>query len=183
MPAADHLSDLHIELCPTAALSPSDQQEVLRLCSEAYEEDFAPYLEVIGPGIHLFGRIEGALVSHLMWVPRTLEVDAKLSLRTAYIEAVATRPSFQGRGFASALLRRAPAELADFDLAALSPSNAAFYQRLGWQLCQGPLHIRTSAGLEPTPGEEVMILRLPKTPPDLPLDAPLSAEWRPGEVW
>jgi aminoglycoside 2'-N-acetyltransferase I len=35
----------------------------------------------------------------------------------------------------------------------------------------------------PTPAEEqVMILRLPKTPP-LDPNAPLSAEWREGELW
>ena len=40
-----------------------------------------------------------------------------------------------------------------------------------------------STALQPTPDETVMILRLPRTPPDLDLDAPLSAEWRRGELW
>ncbi|GAF68279.1 unnamed protein product, partial [marine sediment metagenome] len=35
----------------------------------------------------------------------------------------------------------------------------------------------------PTPGEEVMIHRLPHTPPSLDLHAPLSTDWRPGDVW
>jgi hypothetical protein len=35
----------------------------------------------------------------------------------------------------------------------------------------------------PTPDEQVMVLRLPRTPAGLSLDAPLSAEWREGEFW
>jgi aminoglycoside 2'-N-acetyltransferase I len=56
------------------------------------------------------------------------------------------------------------------------------YARLGWELWRGPLFVRTDAGLMPTPDEEVMILRLPRTTP-LDLDSPLSAEWREGELW
>jgi hypothetical protein len=43
--------------------------------------------------------------------------------------------------------------------------------------------IRTVDGLQPTPGESVMILRLPRTPGDLDRDAALNAEWRRGELW
>jgi hypothetical protein len=37
--------------------------------------------------------------------------------------------------------------------------------------------------MKPTPDETVMILRLRATPADLDLHAPLSAEWRRGELW
>ncbi len=57
-----------------------------------------------------------------------------------------------------------------------------YYERLGWELWCGPLAIRTERGLVATPGEEVMILRLSKTPA-LDLDHRLTAEWRQGEVW
>jgi len=81
------------------------------------------------------------------------------------------------------VMQRLAADVQDFELAALSPSDPAFYERLGWELWQGPLFIRTDDGLLLSPGEEqVMILRLPRTPP-LDLDAPLSAEWRQGELW
>jgi hypothetical protein len=56
------------------------------------------------------------------------------------------------------------------------------YARLGWEFWRGPLFIRRAGRLIPTPDEEVMILRLPKTPP-LDLEAPLSVEWREGELW
>ena len=67
-------------------------------------------------------------------------------------------------------------------LFASSPSFAVTYARLGWEFWRGPLFIRRADRLIPTPDEDVMILRLPKTPP-LDLEAPLSAEWREGELW
>jgi len=69
-----------------------------------------------------------------------------------------------------------------YDIGALSPSDPAFYARLGWELWRGPLAVATDAGITPTPDEEVMILRLPKTPP-LDLHGTLVAPWRPGDVW
>ncbi|HEY1011580.1 MAG TPA: GNAT family N-acetyltransferase [Herpetosiphonaceae bacterium] len=174
-------SELTITLVPGELLAPATRAEVLRLCSAAYEEDFEPYLRYSGP-VHVLGYRGAALVSHAMWVTRWLQAGDGPPLRTAYVEAVATEPGEQGRGYASALLRQLAAAIGDFDLGALSPSDAAFYRRLGWEAWRGPLAIRTDAGLLPTPEEEVMILRLPRTGP-LDLGAPLSAEWREGELW
>jgi aminoglycoside 2'-N-acetyltransferase I len=173
---------LDIEVVPTDGLSARDLDEVRALCTAAYDEDFFRILELLGPGCHLLGRVEGSLVTHAMWVTRMLQPASLEPLRTAYLEAVATDPAHQRRGHASALLRRLPEEIADFDLAALCPSDAAFYQRLGWEAWRGPLLIRRGRVLEATPDETVMVLRLPRTPP-LDLDEPLSAEWRRGELW
>ena len=159
------------------------RRQITNLCTEAYEEEFSAYLEAVGSGVHVVGRLDGVVVSHAMWVTRVLDADARVTLRTAYVEAVATRPSHQRRGFASEILARLAAEILDYDLGALSPSEPSFYARLGWELWRGPLFIRTDQGLEPTPGESVMIRRLPRTPADLDLNARLTAEWRPGEVW
>jgi len=75
-------------------------------------------------------------------------------------------------------------EIQDYELAALSPFSVEYYERLGWERWRGPLFIRTKEGnlLPSLDDEEVMILRLPKTPV-LDLSAPLSAEWREGELW
>ena len=76
-----------------------------------------------------------------------------------------------------------PAEaIVDFDLGALCPAIPLMYARLGWEFWCGPLFIRRADRLIPTPDEDVMILRLPRTPP-LDLEAPLSVEWREGELW
>jgi GNAT superfamily N-acetyltransferase len=152
------------------------------LCRAAYGEELGEALRAMRPLGHLLGWLDGELVSHACWVERALAPGADRPLRTAYVEAVATAPAYQGRGFASELLRRLVAAVADFALAALAPSDARFYERLGWQRWRGPRAIRRGGALVATPDEEVMIMRLPRTPA-LDLDAPLSAEWRAGEVW
>lgn len=175
---------LQIAVVPSAAVLGALYDELLALCSRAYDEDFAAYLEMISPATHLLARLDGALVSHAAWVERELRVEHLGPLRTAYVEAVATLPERQGRGYASALLARIPALVGDFDLAALSPSDAGFYRRLGWEMWQGPLSYVAPSGAEiPTPEEQVMIYRLPRTPATLDLRAKLSTDWRPLEVW
>ena len=177
------LTLLATEVIATGATSASSLREICDLCTEAYQEDFSVYLEFLGSGVHVIGRLDSEIVSHAMWVTRMLEPDGGSALRTAYVEAVATKPAYQRRGFASGILTRLASEIRDFDLGALSPSDPSFYARLGWEPWRGPLFIRTDHGLQPTPGESVMILRLPRTLADLDLSASLSAEWRPGELW
>jgi aminoglycoside 2'-N-acetyltransferase I len=72
----------------------------------------------------------------------------------------------------------------NFDLGALGTGTQAFYERLGWQIWRGPSYVRTDAGTERTMDEDGYILVLP-TPssPTLDLSAPISCEWRPGDVW
>jgi len=164
-------------------MSQSTLLEVCELCTEAYEEDFTGAFEALGPGVHVIGRSEGRIVSHAMWVDRALQPGRRMPLRTAYVEAVATKRQFQGRGFASEILTHVAQQIRSYDLGALSPSDDKFYARLGWERWRGPLFVRTEAGLDPTPEESVMILRLTNTRADLDLDEALSAEWRPGELW
>ena len=175
--------DLSIEVADSRSISMRTLRDLTGLCTEAYREDFAGAFGLLGPGVHVIGRSDGQIVSHAMWVVRDLQPGAGRLLRTAYVEAVATRPHLQRRGFATQVLRRLAGEIRDYDLGALAPSDERFYARIGWESWRGPLFIRTPAGLEATPEETVMIFRTGQTPPDLDLDAPLSAEWRPGEVW
>lgn len=172
-----------VEVVPTSALSPAQMAEILELCTRAYEEDFAPYLAAISGGVHVLAYLEGTLVCHAMWVTRWLQVGAGPLRRTAYVEAVATEPAFQRRGYATQVLRRLAEEVQGYEIAALSPSAPAFYARLGWLLWQGPLSVRTDTAVVASPDEAVMILCLPNTTP-IDLFAPLSIEWRAGdEVW
>jgi GNAT superfamily N-acetyltransferase len=178
----------------TGALGAALREEILALCAAAYEEDLSQYLDDIGEGEHLLGWEDGLLVSHLLWVERLLHRDRRGAaqrppFRSAYIELVATAPSHQGRGHASVLMRAAATAISDFDIGALSPSDEAFYARLGWERWRGPLFVREradesgQAAWEATPDEEIMFLRLPGTPSGLDMRAPLAADWRPGEVW
>ena len=177
-------SELHIEYCATDALSAPGLREILTLCEAAYEEDLAGELRNIGAGVHALGRVSGVLVTHAMIVPRILQPGDGAHLHTAYVELVATESAHQRRGYATALLHALESQMQDFQLGALSPSDAEFYSRIGWELWRGPLSVRTAAGREASPAdEEVMIRRVPRTPSILDLDAPLSCEWRAGDVW
>jgi len=174
---------VQIEIVATGSLSTSVRDELLALLRTACDEELSTSLQDIGPGLHLLGRVDGALMPHVMIVPRALQAASIGSLHTAYIELVATEPEAQGRGYASTLLRESVALMGDFDIAALSPSAESFYARLGWESWRGPLLVRTKSEVIPSPEEQVMILRLPRTPELLDLDAPLSIDWRAGEVW
>lgn len=172
-----------VERHASGALAPATRAALAALLGDAYGEDMTQYLADVGPGEHFTLMRDGRLAVHAMVVPRLLEVPRLPPLRTAYVELVATHPSCRRRGLASSLLRYLVPILDAHDVAALSPVDAGFYARLGWERWRGPRAVRTPDGLAPTPDEEVMIHRLPRTPSDLDLDAPLSVEWRPGEVW
>ena len=105
-------------------------------------------------------------------------------LKTAYVEAVATLPTFQKRGFATRVLRRLASEIPEsFELGALCPATSGIYKRLGWRFWRAPLSIRTPAGQhQETPDERLMVLELPGGP-TLDREEPLSAKWREGELW
>ncbi len=172
-----------IEAVYTAKLAPSRHDEIVALCSAAFEEPFASYLEDVGPGLHLMATVNGVLLSHLLCVPRALHVEGHGTLLTAYIEAVATLPAEQGRGHASALMRAVPAFVDSFELAALSSAQQGFYEQFGWHFWDGPTSVRHLGKETPTPEEQIMILRLPRTPESLDAAAPIACDWRPGEVW
>ena len=165
-----------------AALSPADRAAVVALCSAAFDEDFGRMFALLPGSRHVLVRRGEALVGHACWVERWLEPAGLRPLRTAYVEAVAVPPERQGEGWGGAAMRRVTAEIAGYDLGALSPTTFGFYARLGWERWRGPTAIRVAGGLLQTPDEEIMILRTPRTPP-LDLDAPITAEWREGELW
>ena len=174
---------MQIDTVETRALDRAQRDELLTLCRAAYEEELEGYLENIGSGVHLLARVDGALVSHAMFVERWLQRTNGELLRTAYVELVATRPDAQRRGHAAVLMRRLAEEIRPFDIGALSPTDERIYARLGWETWRGRLLVRTGTSVVASDDEGLMILRLPHTPADLELDEPLSIEWRPGEVW
>jgi aminoglycoside 2'-N-acetyltransferase I len=170
------------EVAGAEELSPAHRAEIISLCAAAYEEDFDRLFKLLPGSTHVLARLEGRLVSHAEWVTRWLQPEGQGLLRTAYVEAVATAPEYQGCGFATAVMKEVAAQIGDYDLSALSPFDVAYYERLGWELWRGPLAVRTESGLLSTPDEEVMILRLAGTP-NLDLSSRLTAEWRDGELW
>jgi aminoglycoside 2'-N-acetyltransferase I len=178
------MDTLTVRVVPATDFAPHDLEGILTLCRDTYGEDLAHFFRTFRDPVHVLGYQHGYLVSHALWITRWLQVGTDLPLRTAYVEAVATAPAHQHRGHASTIMHRLAASLGHFELAALCASTQGedLYARLGWEPWRGPLFIRHKGEVIPTPGQRVMILRLPHTPP-LDLDAPLSAEWREGELW
>lgn len=178
------MNQLAIEVVPNHALSRKLCHEILSVCSDAYEEDFASCLDLLSDAVHVLARMDGQLVCHAAWVERELRAgNLSQPLRAAYVEAVATPTRLQGRGYGKQIMRAIPPMLADYDIAALSPSEVQFYARCGWELWQGPLAYEREGDLIATPDEEVMVYRLPRTPGALNLAASLHTDWRLGDVW
>ena len=135
-------------------------------------------------GVHLVVEEDGGIVSHASVVERRLHTGGH-RLATGYVEAVATLPTHRGRGFATAVMEEAGKHIdRTFQLGALGTGLHAFYRRLGWVVWNGPTSVRTERGLVPTPEEDGYVLvRLTPMSPRLDLSAPISCDWRPGDVW
>jgi aminoglycoside 2'-N-acetyltransferase I len=175
-------AELRLEIIQADHLTTEQLVTIHTLCNRAYEEDLTPLFNTFIDATHVLGYLRETIVSHAMWVTRWLQPGEGPSLRTAYVEMVATEPNLQRRGFATIVMKRLAEAISDFELGGLCPAEPELYAKLGWVFWRGPLFIRAPRGLIPTPDEKVMILRLSKTPV-LDLDLSLSAEWREGEVW
>ncbi|HEX5951162.1 MAG TPA: GNAT family N-acetyltransferase [Actinomycetota bacterium] len=184
-----------VRLARTDELTPAELDALHDLCRTAFEQPGATrdpaglgftdddWAHACG-GVHAFVNEDGLPIAHGSVVERDIHVGG-VPLRTGYVEAVATRSDRRGRGLGTAVMRALGEEVrAGFELSALDTSLHSFYARLGWERWCGPTFVRTDDGLVATTEEDgyVMILRTPSTPP-LDLDAPISCEWRPGDVW
>jgi aminoglycoside 2'-N-acetyltransferase I len=147
---------------------------------EFTQEDFDHALG----GVHLLIEADGAIVSHASVVERELQT-AGHRLATGYVEGVATLPEHRRRGYGSAIMAEVGAHIdGTFQLGALGTGLYSFYERLEWVVWKGPTSVRTDQGLVPTPEEDGSVLvRLTPTSPQLDLSAPISCDWRPGDVW
>lgn len=157
---------------------------IKQLNEEAHGEPFIEDWEHAVGGTHLFIEEDGEPVSHASVVERTLET-AGMSLRTGYVEAVATRPDRQRAGLATRVMQAVTVHIRlSFALGALCTGDNDFYSRFGWEIWRGPTAVRTEGGVVRTEEEDgnVMVLRTARTP-ELNLSATISCEWRPGDVW
>jgi GNAT superfamily N-acetyltransferase len=82
-------------------LTTEQKLAIMQLCTAAYEENFDALFELLPDSTHVLAYLDGRLVSHAAWVTRWLAPEGMAPLRTAYVEAVATLPAFQGKGFAT----------------------------------------------------------------------------------
>jgi aminoglycoside 2'-N-acetyltransferase I len=175
---------LDICVIPNNKLSPGEYAEIIALTTQAFEKDYAPFMQMFKNPTHLIARWHGKLVSYAALITRWIQIDNGSLLRTGYVEGLATDLACRGQGFATQVMRRFIKEAQDHDFAALSTGSHAFYERLGWRLWQGPLYTRKGKELIAMPEERgcVMVHDLPKTPL-YDTTAPMSIEWREIEPW
>ncbi len=136
-------------------------------------------------GTHFLLESATEILCHAAVVTRELHVDG-VALVTAYVEAVATDPSVQGQGLGTQVMRAVGdfIDAGDWQLAALGTGSQGFYERLGWRIWRGPSFVRTESGDVATPDEDGYIMvRLTPRSPAVRWNAPISCEWRPGDVW
>jgi aminoglycoside 2'-N-acetyltransferase I len=180
---------LRLRRLGTDEFTPAEIDAVRALLTAAFGDDEADlfsdedWQHAIG-GTHFVLEIDGVIVTHASVVEREIHVDGQ-PLRTGYVEAVATAPERHGAGFGSIVM----GEVGDFvrerfELGMLGTGRHHFYERLGWVVWAGPAFVRTADGLRRSADEEgdLLVLRTPTTPP-LDDHAPISCDWRPGDVW
>jgi aminoglycoside 2'-N-acetyltransferase I len=170
----------------TEDLNADVRTAIIRVCVTAHrEQDFNNlFTYVPSGGWHFLAWHNDQLVSHAMVTTRWLQPEGLPLLKTAYIDAVATLPDYQGQGYGSAVMRRLAREIDhEYVIACLETGRESFYERLGWQTWRGTLAGRSEHGLIPTPDQHgVMILKLSQSPA-LDLDAALSIETQTGRIW
>jgi aminoglycoside 2'-N-acetyltransferase I len=170
----------------TENLSAGSRTAIVRVCIAAHQENDFNNLFTYVPsgGWHFLAWDHDQVVSHAMVTTRWLQPEGLPLLKTAYVDAVATLPAYQGQGYGSALMRRLADDVdPEYVVACLETEREAFYERLGWQKWRGPLAGRGEQGLIPTPDQTgIMVLRLSQTPA-LDLHSALSIECQTGRIW
>ena len=170
----------------TEELDDATRAFIIHVCVEAHqEEDFKNLFSYIpSGGWHFLAYDNDELVSHAVVTTRWLQPEDRPLLKTAYVDAVATLPTHQGRGFGSDVMSQLAREIdLEYEIACLETERETFYSRLGWRVWRGPLAGRSEDGLIPTPHQTgIMILRLSRTPA-LDLEKGLTIECQPDRIW
>ncbi len=149
-------SAMRIDLKPVASLDDDERAALKALTAAVYP----PEVVAVSPGRHLKWAPpehsvlvlapEGELVSHVGIVIRMGTLDG-VPVKIGGIGSVKTHPRAQGRGYASAGLRRATTALHDdhrvtFSLLVCQEHLVPFYARLGWLPFVGRLLVEQSEG-------------------------------------
>ena len=180
---------LRLRRLATGELRPSEVVAIRGLMDAAFgsdEDDRFTDLDwqhAVG-GVHFVLELDGDIVAHGAVVGRELHTGGR-AFRTGYVEAVATAPGRHGQGLGSIVMTDATDHIRrHFELGGLATGRQSFYRRLGWEVWQGPSAVRTGTGDLPTRDDDgyLMVLATP-TSPAFDLAAPISCEWRPGDVW
>jgi aminoglycoside 2'-N-acetyltransferase I len=176
----------NVRFFKTEELDANTRNAIVNLCIMAHQEDDFKNLFTYVPsgGLHFLAFQGEQFVSHAMVTTRWLQPEGHPLLRTAYVDAVATLPTAQGRGYGSTLMRQLASRIdGEYVIGCLETERVKFYEQLGWEIWHGPLAGRSKQGLIPTPEQTgIMVLRLSQTP-DLNLDSTLTIECQDERIW
>ena len=177
-------SRFYIRIRHTRQLDAIARATIVELCTAAHQADFSRLFYYLpADGLHFIAYFDEQIVSHAVVTTRWVQPERWPTLRTAYVDTVATLPAYQRRGYGSAVMRELTANISAYSIACLKTDRMDFFERLGWQRWRGPRAGRTGNELIPTPDQQnIMILRVAKTPP-LDLDRLLTIETQAGRTW
>ena len=105
----DRPDGVRLRRLSTAELTPAEIDAIRAMLVAAFGDDederFTDddWEHAVG-GVHVVLDVDGEIVTHASVVERELRVDGR-PLRTGYVEAVATAPAWQGRGYGTTVMR------------------------------------------------------------------------------
>lgn len=177
---------LETRIAASAELPEPFRRELRLFLDTAFDGDFSDddWAHSLG-GHHVWINGDTGLIAHASVVPRQFICDGK-PMHAGYVEAVATVASHRRQGYGAAVMKRIGALIhAEYTIGALSTSEHAFYESVGWERWIGPTLAQPPSGPPERTADDddgIMILRTPNTGA-LRLDAPLIADWRTADVW
>lgn len=167
----------HTARVPAEVLSQA--RALMALAFNRYEDE--DWTHALG-GEHAYVIEDGRLIAHGSVVQRHCYLGER-TLRVGYVESVAVHPERQRQGLGAAIMAALEQLAPAYDLLALSSSarGRSLYDGRGWVPWRGTLHVLGPAGVQHLPDEEGHVLVLGAD--GLDLDAPLTCDWRAGDVW
>lgn len=172
-------------LIHTADLDSDALNSAHQMLIDAFDGEFSEddWEHTLG-GMHAYICDHGALIAHAAVVLRRLQYREAV-LRTGYVEGLAVREDWRGRGLAHALMDGVEQVIRGaYQLGALSTSDLGrpLYVTRGWTQWKGPTSVLAPTGLTRTPDDDGDVFVLPV---GMTLDptADLVCDWRSGDVW
>lgn len=172
-------------LVHTSDLDGETLHNARRMLITAYAGEFteSDWEHTLG-GMHAIIAHRGTLIAHAAVVQRRLYCgDA--ALRCGYVEGVAVKEEWRGRGLGNAVLDAVEQVIRGaYQIGALSASGAGarLYRPRGWVCWRGPTSVLSPTGTLPTTEDDGSIFVLP-VDVDIDPDTGLMCDWRNGDVW
>jgi aminoglycoside 2'-N-acetyltransferase I len=172
-------------LVHTADLDNEARDGLREMVTTAFAGDFTEtdWEHALG-GMHALICHHGSVIAHAAVVQRRLIYQGS-ALRCGYVEGVAVREDWRGRGLVHALLDGVEQVMRGaYALGALSSSARArgLYASRGWLAWRGPTSVLAPDGPIRTPEDDGTIFVLPVTV-SLDTEAELMCDWRTGDAW